>query len=40
MGDGDGDFFVAAENNLRIGLGPAFIIDQGVVNAAKAGAGI
>jgi hypothetical protein len=40
VGHGYGDFFVAAENDLRVGLTPAFIIDQGIVDPAKARAGI
>ena len=38
--DRDGDLFVTAEDNLRISLTAALVIDQRIVNAAKARTGI
>ena len=40
MRHGHGDFFVAAENHFRIRRTAALVIDQGIVNAAKARPGI
>ena len=35
-----GDLFMAAENHFRIGRAAALVVDQRIVNAAKARAGI
>jgi hypothetical protein len=40
MRDSDGDLFVTAENDLWIGLTATLVVDERIVNAAKARTGI
>src|SRR5678816_68589 len=40
MRDRDGDFFVTAENHLRVGLSAALVIHKRIVNAAEARPGV
>jgi hypothetical protein len=40
MRNGHGDFLVAAENHLGVGLSAALIVDERIVNAAKARPGV